>query len=95
MLGVEFKMCCNSICVSLVGMAVSLVCSHTQLFLFQKHLQYKPIAQDITPIAEAEVPMIENVFTFIDDHELRRYVPSFVSMLFMLLNDINFISGIL
>ena len=39
---------CNSICVSLLGRVVSLVCLHTQLILFQNHLQYKPIARAVT-----------------------------------------------
>ena len=52
---------CNSIYVSLAGRAVSLVCLHTQLILYQKHLQYKPIAKAIIPSADAEAPMVENV----------------------------------
>ena len=65
---------CNSICVSLVGRVGSLVCLHTQLILFQKHLQYIPIARAIIPIADAEVPMVENVFTITEDQKLLGYV---------------------
>ena len=85
----------NSICVSLVGRVVSLVCLCTELILFQKHLQYKPIAKAIIPIADTEVPMVENIFTFIEDQELLGYVQSFVSVLFMLTIYICFICSIL
>ena len=86
---------CNSICVSLVGRVVSLVCLCTQLSLIQKHLQYKPIAKAIIPIADVEVPMVENIFNFIEDQKLLGSALSFVSVLFMLKIDICFILGIL
>ena len=40
---IEFEIGYVSICVLVACIVVSLVCLHTQLFLFQKHLQYKPI----------------------------------------------------
>ena len=86
---------CNSICGSLVGRVIGPVCLCTQLILFQKHLQCKPIVKAIIPSADAEVPMVENVFTFIKHQKLLGYVLSFVNMLFMLQIDICFISGIL
>ena len=49
---------------------VGLVCLHTQLFLFWKHLQYKSIDRANTPNAETEGPMVENVFTFIEGQGL-------------------------
>ena len=48
---------------------VSIVCLCTQLFLFQRHLQYKPIDTAITPNAETEVPMVERIFTLIEGQE--------------------------
>ena len=86
---------CNSRCVSLVARVVSLVCLHTQLILFQKHLQYKPIVQDIIPNADVEVPMVENVFTFIEDQKQLGYVLNFVNVIFMIKIDICLISEIL
>ena len=67
----------------------------TQLILFQKHLQYKPIAKAIIPNTDAEVCMVENMVTFIEDQKLLGYVLSFFNMLVMLKIDICFISGIL
>ena len=72
---------CNSVCVLLVGRVRDLLCLCTQLFLFQKHLQYKPIAKAIIPNADAEVPMVETVFTFIEDHRLVGFILSFVNVL--------------
>ena len=46
---------------------VGLVCLHTQLFLFQKHLQYKPIERVVILTAATGVPMGKNVFSFIED----------------------------
>ena len=37
--------------------------------------------------ADNEVPMVKNVFTFIEDQELWGYVVSFVSLLFKLIID--------
>ena len=70
MSGIEFEMGCNSICISLAGIVVCLVCLCTQLLLFQKHLDYKPIDRGITPNAETEVSMVKNIFTFIEGQEL-------------------------
>ena len=75
---------CNSICTLLVGRVISLACLHTQLILFQKHLQYKSIAKTIITSADTEVPIIGNVFTFIEDQKLLGYVLSFVNVIFML-----------
>ena len=59
--------------------------------LFPRHLQYKPTDRAITPISENEVPMVENVFTFIEGQELLGYVLSFVSVLFMhIINTCSF-----
>ena len=85
---------CISIHATLVGRVVSLVCLHTQLILFRKYLQYKPITKAILPSADAEGPMVENIFTFIEDQKLLGYIPGFVNALFMLKIDIYFISGI-
>ena len=87
---------CYSICVSLVGQVVCLVCLHTQLIIFQKDLQYKPIAKAIIPNADAEVPNVENILTFIEEQILLLgYVQTFVNVIFMLKIDICLISGIL
>ena len=75
---------CNSICVSLVGRVVSLVCLCTQVIYFENICITNPIAKVMIPIANAEVPMVENIFTFIEDQKLLGYVLSFVNMLFML-----------
>ena len=88
-------MVCNSVHVSLVGRVVGLVYLCTQLILFQKNLQYKPITKAIIPSANVEVPMVENIFSFIEDQKLLGYVLGFVNMLFMLKIDISFISAIL
>ena len=64
-------------------------------FISKKHLQNKPITKAIIPSANAEVPMVENVFTFIEYQKLLGYVLSCVNVLFMLKIDICFISGIL
>ena len=74
---------------------VSLVCLCTQLFLFLKHLQYKPIYRAITLIAATGLPIVKNVFSFIKDQELGGYVLSFVSLLFMLKMNTCLISRIL
>ena len=69
-----FEIGSNSICVSLTGRLVSLVCLWTQLFLFQKHLQYKPIDRAIILIAATGGSMVNKVFTFIEDQKLSGYV---------------------
>ena len=61
---------------------IDLVCFHTQLILFWKHLQYNPIAKAIIPSADAKVPMAENIFTFIEDQKLVEYALSFAYVLF-------------
>ena len=86
---------CSSICVSLDGIVDRLVCLCTQFFLFQKHLQYKPTEKAITQIAETEVPLVANIFTFIEGQELLVYVLSFVSVQVMLIIDTCFISQLL
>ena len=53
------------------------------------------MAKAIIPIADADIPMVENVSTFIEDQKLLRSVLSFVSVLFMLKIDICLISSIL
>ena len=93
--GILFKIGCNSVCVSLAGRVVSLVCLYIQLFLFWKHLQYKAIDRALILIAATGVPMVKNVLTFINDQKLWGYVLSFVNMLFMLKIDKCFISRIL
>ena len=95
MSGIAFDMGSNAIYVSLAGILVSLVCLCTELYLLQKHLQYKPIDRDITPNAETEVPLVESIFTFIEGQELWGYVLSFVRVLFMLIINTCLISGIL
>ena len=60
----------NLICASLTGIVVSLVCLCTQLFLFQKCLQYKLTDKAITLAAATEAPMVKNVFSFIEDQKL-------------------------
>ena len=81
--------------VSLIGREVGLVYLHTQLFPFQKHLQYKPIDRAIMLIGAIGVPMVENILTFIGDQKLYRYVLSFVSILFMLKIHMCFITRVL
>ena len=93
--GSEFVISCNSICVSLVGRVVSLVCLCTQLSSFQKWLQYKSFSKVILPLADAEVPMVEKVFTFIEEQKLLGYVLSFGNVLFIIKIDICLISSIL
>ena len=61
---------CNSICAPSTGRVVGLVCSHTQLFLFQKHLQYRLIDRAMITIAVTGVLMVENVFLFIEDQKV-------------------------
>ena len=65
MSGIKFEMGSNSICLSLAGIVVDLVCLCTQLLLFQNHLQYKPFNRTIMPNTEIEVPMVESIFTLL------------------------------
>ena len=74
----------SSICGSLLGRVVGVVCLHTQPILFQKHLQYKLIANAIIPSAVVKLPLDENAFTFSEDQKLVLYALSFLNMLLML-----------
>ena len=60
---------CYSICVSLLGMEFGSVCSHTQLILFQKHLQDKLITIASNLSANTKVSMVDIIFTFCDDQK--------------------------
>ena len=62
MSGMGFEIGCHSICISLTGGLVSLVCLCTQLFSFQKYLQYKPIDRAIILISARGIPMVKNIF---------------------------------
>ena len=50
----------------------------SQLILFQKHLQYKPIANASIPSADTKVPIVGNVFCFNEGQELFGYALNFV-----------------
>ena len=91
MSGIGFEISCYSICVSLTG----IVCLYTQLFLFWKYLQYKPVDRAITLSAVIEVPMAKMFLLSIKDQKPWRHVLSFVSVLFMPKIDTCFISKIL
>ena len=68
----------------IVRQSVCLVYLHTQLILFQKQLQYKPIESASLPGADITVPMVEKDFTFNEDHKLFGYVLSFFNVLLIL-----------
>ena len=95
MSGYGSKISSNSMWAWLTGREVGLVYLHTQVFLFCKNLQYKPIDRAIMLIAAIEVPVVKNILIFIGDQKLCGYVLSFVSVLFMLKIDTCFISRIL
>ena len=90
-----FEIGSNSMWASLIGRKVSLVCLQTQLYICQKHLQYKPTDRTIMLTATIEVPMVKNILTFTEDQKLCGYVLHFISILFMLKIDTHFISRIL
>ena len=50
-------------------------------------MQYNPIDRAIILIAATGVPMVKNVFTFIEDQKLLGYVLSLISVLFVLKID--------
>ena len=53
--------------VLLTGKEVGLVYLYTQLFPYQKHLQYKWINRDIMLITATRVPMVEHILSLIGD----------------------------
>ena len=59
----------------------------TQLFPFQKHLQYKPIDRNNMMITAIGVPMVENILTFMGDQKLGGNDLRFVNLLFILATD--------
>ena len=77
------------------GKEVSPVYLYTQLFSFQKHLQYKPMDRNNMMITAIGVPIVENIWTFRRDQKLGGNDLSFVNVLFILEMDTCFISGIL
>ena len=56
--------------VLLTGTKTGLVCLHTQLLPFRKHLQCNVIEMNNMIITVAGVPMIENSLTFMGDQKL-------------------------
>ena len=73
----------NSIHVSLLGRLFGLGYLTAQLTLFQKHLQYKPIANASNQSAYTIIPMVENIFTFSEDQKSLGYGLSLVNVLYM------------
>ena len=61
-----------------------LVYLHTQLFPFQKHLQYKPMDRNNMMITTFGVPTVKNILTFMGDQKLGGNDLSFVNVLFIL-----------
>ena len=42
-------------------------CAYVHMFLFGKHLQYKPVVNAIIPSADIKAPMVKNILTFTEN----------------------------